>query len=187
MLQSELRRRARPVPPLPVLPIKIIGLDLSLTNTGVAIYDAGFIKTYSLSSRLRGAHRLRDLRDKLRRLLDRHRPDKGGIEGYSFGSTSRHHALGEWGGVAKVELLERGIRSYIGTPSTVKKFITGKGNTPKAQVPLHLREAYGIQVEQEDEADATCVSILIGAHLYGEAFTLTAPQQDALGAVELMV
>lgn len=185
------RLRSRPATPLPILPATIIGLDLSLTNTGVAIYKHGRVETFSVTSPLKGAHRLRDLRDRLRRLLDHHvrwtGTVIGGVEGYSFGSTSRHHAIGEWGGVAKLELLERRVVSYIGTPSTVKKFITGKGNTPKSEVRLHLLQRYGIAVEQEDEADATCVSILIGAFIYGDAFTLTAPQQDALGAVELMV
>jgi Holliday junction resolvasome RuvABC endonuclease subunit len=166
-------------------------LDLSLTNTGIAVYKDGHIETFSIASPLRGTHRLRDLRDRMRRVLDCNvcwtGKVIGGVEGYSFGSTSRHHALGEWGGVAKLELLERGVVSYIGTPTTVKKFITCKGNTPKKEVRLHLRQRYGISVEQEDEADAACVSILIGAFLHGDAFSLTSPQKDALAAVELMV
>lgn len=188
----EPRARKRPIQlGLPRLPESIIGLDLSLTNTGVAIYQDGKIETFSVTSPLKGAHRLQDLRDRLRRVLKWNVRWTGkvvaGVEGYSFGSKSRHHALGEWGGVAKLELLERKIVSYIGPPQTVKKFITERGDTPKKQVPLHLRQRYGIAVEQEDEADAACVSILIGAFLHGDAFSLTPPQQDALAAVELMV
>lgn len=173
---------------LPVLPITIMAGDLSLTNTGVAIYRAGRIETFSITSPLKGAHRLRELRNKWLKLMDAHQPDVVGFEGYSFGSVSRHHAIGEWGGVAKMTTLEQGVRGYIASPKTVKQFMTDNGNANKAEAHLHLANTYGIRIGQEDEADAACVSILIGAYLHGDAFPpFTKPQSKALKAVTLMV
>jgi crossover junction endodeoxyribonuclease RuvC len=189
-------RRTRPLagitpppPLLPVLPVSIAFFDLSLTGTGVALYKDGEITTQLWKSKLKGMARLADLDDRIRTFLMEEYPAAVGVEGYSFGSkNSRAHSIGEWGGVAKMAIMERTrIKAFIASPGTVKKFMTGAGNAAKSEMPLHLFKRYGITVPQEDEADATCGSILIGAHLYASAFTsLTQFQRDAIKGIELM-
>jgi len=183
------RRPVRQPAPLPVLPHVIMGCDLSLTNSGVAIYRAGRITSYSLKSSLKGVARLDDLRLKLRQLIDRERPDIAGIEGYSFASkNSRAHSIGEWGGTAKLLIRDQGIPGYIASPNTVKKFMTGNHQAKKPEMVLHLFKRYGIEITQEDEADAASVSILIGAYQHGASFpNLTAFQFDAFKGLEPLI
>lgn len=184
------RRRivASPAPRLPVLPGSIAFFDLSLTSTGVALYSHGRITTERWQSKLKDVARLAELDDRIRSFLIREYPVAVGVEGYSFGSRhSRAHSIGEWGGVAKLAIRSRPrIQPFIASPSTVKKFMVGSGNAAKSEMPLHLFKRYGIEVSQEDEADAACGSILIGAHLYESAFSLTKQQREALAGVEPM-
>lgn len=179
----------KPVPLLPVLPVSIAFFDLSLTGTGVALYKDGAISTKVWKVKSKGMERLAELDDLMRTFLMEEYPAAVGVEGYSFGSkNSRAHSIGEWGGVAKMAIMERTrIQSFIASPGTVKKFLTGNGNAAKSEMPLHLFKRYGITIPQEDEADAASGSILIGAHLYASAFTsLTQFQRDAIKGIEVM-
>ena len=180
--------RPRAKTPLPILPVTIIGMDLSLTSTGIAVYARGRITTLRLRSKHSGLERLLDLRAQLGAFLYTHKPGLIGIEGYSFGSkNSRAHSIGEWGGVAKLTVSEcrSAPTGYLVSPVTLKKFMTGNHQAKKPEVVLHLFKRYGIEVPQEDEADAACISILIGAHRYADQFpSLTDFQRKALAGVE---
>ena len=174
---------------LPVLYPTIAFFDLSLTGTGVALYKNGEITTELWKSKLKGVERLAELDSMMRSFLMREYPTYVGIEGYSFGSkNSRAHSIGEWGGVAKLAVRSRPrIQAFLCPPTTVKKFITGSGGAAKSEIPLHLYKRYGIDKGQEDEADAASGSILIGAHLYADAFpALTLFQRDAFKGIEPM-
>lgn len=174
---------------LPVLPQAIAFFDLSLTGTGVALYRNGEITTELWQSKLKGVARLAELDSKIRSFLLREYPAYVGVEGYSFGSkNSRAHSIGEWGGIAKMAIRSRPrIQAFLASPATVKKFISGRGDASKSEIPLHLYKRYGIDKGQEDEADAASGSILIGAHLYAEAFpALTLFQRDAFKGIEPM-
>ena len=176
--------------PLPILPAAIMGCDLSLTSTGVSIYEHGLIETFRLRSKHQGVDRLIDLRHQLWVLLDRYRPKSIAVEGYSFGSkNSRAHSIGEWGGVAKLAMIEAcpTAARFIVSPNTLKKFMTGNHQAKKPEMVLHLFKRYAIEVVQEDEADAASISILIGAYRYADQFPhLTDFQRKALGGVEPM-
>lgn len=174
---------------LPVLPQSIAFFDLSLTGTGVALYKHGEITTELWQSKLKGVARLAEMDNWIRSFLMREFPAYVGVEGYSFGSkNSRAHSTGEWGGVAKMAIRARPrITAFIASPATVKKFITGRGQAKKSEIPLHLYKRYGIDKGQEDEADAASGSILIGALIYADAFpALTLSQRDALKGIEPM-
>lgn len=180
-------KRVRTQPPasrLPALPGNVLGLDLSLTCTGWCYYMTnGQIETGHITSTKKGVARLMDLRAKLKALLIRLNPSYVGVEGYSFGSkNTRAHSTGEWGGIARVELIEQQPPGavFVASPSTVKKMITGSSNAEKAVVRLHLNNRYGLFVEHEDEADATSVAITVAAHLWRERFALTKFQEEAL-------
>lgn len=193
MMASPAPRTRRPDgisvhPNLPVLPVSIAFFDLSLTSTGVALYKEDHITTELCTPRTRGVARLKELDDWIRWFLIRECPQFVGVEGYSFASKgSRAHSIGEWGGVAKLAIKSRPrTTSFIASPKTIKKFM-GNGNATKTQMGLWLLEKYGITIMQEDEADAACGSILIGAHLYAGSFaSLTQSQHDAIAGIEPM-
>ncbi len=135
----------------------VIGLDLSLTATGVAWHDG----TNTLKSPCKGMQRLAHLRDHL--LAVCHGPlgltvrvDLVVIEGYSMGTarqSSHAHGLGELGGVVRLSLWEAGVPYVDVPPACLKKYATGAGNSRKEAV-LIAAVKRGAEVRDNNEADA---------------------------------
>jgi Holliday junction resolvasome RuvABC endonuclease subunit len=106
---------------------RIVGLDLSLSATGVAS-DA--VAVYS--SKLRGPARLAAMRDAILRVCDK--PDTVVVvEGYAMGTGRQagSYAIGELGGVVRLALHEAGVPYVEVPPAALKKFATSKGNANK--------------------------------------------------------
>lgn len=103
----------------------IVGLDLSLTATGICDRDGARV----ISSRQRGMTRL----DDIVRLVEAHleRSYTVIVEGYSYASKNQAHQLGELGGVVRWRLWTLGVEYVDVPPSALKKFATGKGNAGK--------------------------------------------------------
>lgn len=111
----------------------IIGLDLSLTATGIATAEG--TRTLKPVSGLVGMARLAAFRSTL--LSECARADLVVIEGYSMGTqrqASHAHALGELGGVVRLALYEAGVPYVDVPPASLKRYATGKGNANKGQV-----------------------------------------------------
>lgn len=109
--------------------MKIAGLDLSLTSTGL-VDGAG--EAHLIGSKQRGLDRLAELRDLI--LDNLAGATLVAIEGYAYGRPNQAHQLGELGGVIRLALHERDIHIANVPPSTVKLWATGKGNAPKDAV-----------------------------------------------------
>lgn len=132
----------------------VVGLDLSLTSTGVATE----LGTLSIAVKSKGCDRLIELREAiLDVVLSLHQPVVC-VEGYSFGSkNSQAHAAGELGGVVRVALWEEGVRFVEIAPTSRAKFATGKGNAGKTEVISAVCAKTGIQWSgkgADDECDA---------------------------------
>lgn len=135
--------------------MNIVGLDLSLTATGVA-KNGGCqtirFKIVKNASELDKVARLRDLG----RLVDREckGADLVVIEGHSFNSQFSHaHSLGELHGVVKVCLFQRDIPFVLVPPASLKKFATGRGNAGKDEV-LSAAIRDGSPASENNAADA---------------------------------
>jgi len=128
-----------------------IGLDLSLTSTGLSARDASL----AIKSKQKGCERLLEIRNRvIQEVLSRPLPIVL-IEGYSFSSRNSHaHALGELGGVVRLALHENGVPYVDVPPNCLKKFATGKGNATKAQVVSAVSARTGSMFDTDDEADA---------------------------------
>lgn len=126
----------------------VVGVDLSLTATGVA--DA--LGAHTFRSACSGWERVDELLTFVWRLT--RACDLIVIEGYSFGSrASQAHALGELGGIVRFELW-KDEDAYADVPPTVlKKFATGKGNAPKDAVLVAAVRA-GFDGDDNNAADA---------------------------------
>jgi len=128
--------------------VRIIGIDLSLTSTGIATPEG----TETYGSKHRGPERLIELRqDVLAACVD---ADFAVMEGYSFGSGARAHSMGELGGVVRVALYENHIPVAIVPPASLKKYATGKGNAPKEAVLAAAVRRSNIEFDSTDLADA---------------------------------
>lgn len=129
---------------------RVVGLDLSLTATGIASPDG---TTTVLATKLRGCERLIDLRDRTRKACEL--ADLVALEGYSFGSRNSHaHALGELGGVVRVALHVASVRFVEVPPSSLKKYATGKGNAGKEEMLAAAIRRLGYDGHDNNEADA---------------------------------
>lgn len=145
----------------------VVGIDPSLTSTGFAYYDSqakchtGRIRP----NNLRDLDRLRFIEGSILKLLAKVEQETGervthvAYEDYAMGkggkgNPGRVFSIGEAGGIMKMALHKAGVSILLVSPGSLKKFITGKGNTPKDEIPYYIAEHWGYNVQQNDEADA---------------------------------
>lgn len=168
----------------------IVGIDLSLTATGIAFADG---TTTTISPRTQGAQRLIDIRDAIGIALDvaDGAPDLVLIEGYAFARTNQAHQVGEIGGIVRVRLYEECLEYpdmgwAIVPPAKLKKFATGTGTATKTAMIVAARERLGFAGLDDNQADALWLRAL-GLALYG-ALPQRLPQThlDALSGIEIM-
>ncbi len=164
-----------------------MGLDLSLTSTGMAVLSDRHLVSYRIKSdRLRGLDRLKQVLDHIVLRVSDVSPKGVALEGYSFGSKNSHaHGLGELGGLVKMSLASMGVPVVIVPPKTMQKIITGTGNgAGKGPVMVALYKRFGIEITQDDQADASALAVVAGIHFGGVSATLPKPNMDALSKVE---
>lgn len=140
----------------------IIGLDLSLSRTGISLFwnDSLEAHTLNIRSAERGMKRLVDLEQKLKFTLYPFREKAFVVfEDYSFGSRGRNlFGLIEWGGVARTAVYKMGVNIITVSPKTLKKFVTGNGNANKEDMMKAVKELWGYEATNNDEADAYSLS-----------------------------
>lgn len=166
-------------------PDLFVGLDLSLTGSGVADLRHGHIQTtlWDKGKKLRGAERLDALEHLLRDKLDvgNDLPLLVGIEGYSYASKNGGERIGEWGGVARLCLHRHQIPYVEISPGQVKKFVLGKGSGAKALVIKELFKRFGVDRDDDNEADAAIIAIITACLVDDTVLQkLTKPQVDVV-------
>lgn len=160
----------------------VVGLDLSLTSTGVSIDD----ETFVIASTNKGMQRLADIRSQLMDLIST--DCLVCVEGYSFASrNSQSHAAGELGGVIRLELWERQI-PYVDIPPTTRaKFATGRGNAGKDEVVSSISAKTGIVwggKGANDRCDAWILQEMGLAHLGQPRYAWPAVNLSALDKID---
>lgn len=139
----------------------VIGLDLSLTSTGIA----GEGWTDHIRTRLRGDERLAQLRHETATFI-RH-ADLVVLEGpsYGHGAMAGHEDLAGLRALVRLYCHGHGIPYAVIPPSSLKLYVTGRGNSGKGEVRTAIAERYGIHTEgpaRYDEADA--YALVAAAH-----------------------
>lgn len=133
----------------------VVGLDLSLTSTGVALMRTGF-RTYRITPEGYGLSRLRLIVDAVREYTD------GAtlvvVEGPSYGSigAGTHERAGLWW-MVQDSLASASIPCAVVPPSNLKKYAVGVGGGPKASKDAVLVAAarrWPTFDGRNDEADA---------------------------------
>ena len=133
--------------------ITVIGLDLSLTSTGICVDGVA----ESLSSQLKGVERLADLAEQVCERVSSTPHAVVCVEGYSFGSrNSQAHAIGELGGVVRYRLWQLGIPVVDIPPTCRAKFATGRGNAGKDEMIASVSQR-GHRPCDDNEADALAI------------------------------
>lgn len=172
---------------LPPTPLRIVGLDLSLTATGVAMVHGESMLTRTIRSKgkaddglLARSVRLHNLAEEVigRACLG----DIVIIEQPAYGQTggSHHDRSGLWWMVMDaltVDMLDERFAEV--TPQGVKMYATGKGNASKSEVLAAVIKRYpAADVANDNEADALVLAA-IGARLAGH------PIEESLPAANL--
>lgn len=160
----------------------VIGLDLSLTSTGVAGVDWA----EALKPRHKGHRRLSWLRSEI---WDRTKnADLVVVEGpaYGRGSQAGHHELSGLWWMITHDLWRRDLPYAVCPPKVRAMYATGSGNAGKGEVRDGVRRHFGVECDgasRYDKADAVTMAVL-GAHWLGYPVAdLPASHTRALGSV----
>lgn len=164
--------------------LSIVGLDLSLTSTGVAMDDGTFV----IASKEKGDARLDDISIRIISALAPHYGRYVVIEGYAFAKRTTHaFSQGELGGIVKRNLREYQI-PYVLVPPTVRaKFATGRGNAGKSEVVSAISAKLGqvfVGGGADDEVDAWVLREMGLQHFGLSDLKWPAKNMEALEKVE---
>lgn len=146
--------------------MKYVGLDIS-TKTGIAIINPDHpkgvtVSTKQVTSTKTGMDRAHDIWNQVSILMNEAMPDhyafstsfKIIIEGYGFVRTQNLVPLIEIGTVMRYNLWTDGYKYIDVPPTSLKKFVTGKGNVKKEQMLKEVFKRFHIDCYSSDEADA---------------------------------
>lgn len=135
----------------------VVGLDLSLTGTGIALSD-GTVRT--VSSKPSGDAPI----DETRRLMSAADavmafvPDSAelvAIEGLAFAANRSHHsAVVGMHHMVRERLARKGIPFCLVAPTSLKKFISKDGKCPKELIIMEVFERWGVKCRDNNQSDA---------------------------------
>ena len=144
----------------------MVGIDPSLTNYGVSFIgvESGDHTTALYKPEHTGPRRLFELWEFATLVVNTAETTFGVaeylMEGYSFGSKSQAHKIGEGVGATKLALVmryggdEKLAFPTLVSPQALKKYATGKGNGDKNVVLKRVYQKWGADFDSDDMADA---------------------------------
>ncbi|MGW8144755.1 MAG: crossover junction endodeoxyribonuclease RuvC [Anaerolineales bacterium] len=147
-----------------------IGIDPGTAITGygvlreepdgsLSVIDYGVIET---SPNEAMPQRLVQLYQKLKNVIDLHKPQSGAVEKLFFARNVRTAlSVGQARGVALLALAEAGVELSEYSPNEVKQAVTGYGGADKHQVQSMVQALLGLDriPQPDDAADALAVAI----------------------------
>ncbi len=162
--------------------MNVIGIDPSLTSTGVVVLTNDGVFSERVRSKKQGIYRAMEIADRVAELIIIHRANVAYIEGYSFGSMGQAlYQIGELGGLLRERFCEIYGNDEVVPfdwkeipPTQVKKFCTGKGNAKKEDMKLHTYKRWGVEFRSNDEVDAFVLAKI------AEAMEAVTPDHDKL-------
>lgn len=167
----------------------VLGLDLSLTSTGMAEIIEGAPRAWSIKPppAHRGHDRLHWLVDTIWATACEY---EGGhlvvVEGPSYGSQASgrgHERAGLWW-LLTHQLWSNGIEMAVVSPAALKKYATGKGNAGKDEVLMATARRFPDFDGGNDAADALWLAAMGADHAGVPIVTVPAPHRQALAKVE---
>lgn len=142
--------------------MRVLGLDPGLTCAGFGLVDEEGGTTRAIAyGAIRTARdavplRLSSLYDRLRALVDEHRPDAVAVERVLFNANTRTAmSVGQAAGIALLVAAQCGCEVAEYTPNEVKLAVTGDGAADKGQMQLMVGRLLSIDPPSPpDAADA---------------------------------
>lgn len=156
---------------------KILGLDLSITCTGVA--GAGWTDAIKPPDAKKADIHTRI--DFIVRRLHEFLPgiELVALEGISFGSPDTNRQIAGLNWIVRRELWKRGVPFASVPPASLKQFISGKGNAAKADVVREVTRRFPWFQGGEDEADAVVLAGMAAERVGQPIVELPKAQREA--------
>src|SRR2546423_11828324 len=148
--------------------MRVIAIDASLRNTGVAIVDANngkprplYFGTIHNKTAMRPSSCLVSIRDRLVELIRVHQPDCCALESVIYVQSYKTAIiLGAARGAAILAAAERGLPVFEYAPKRIKQATVGRGTADKGQVAFMIRALLGLTTTPgPDEADALAIGL----------------------------
>jgi crossover junction endodeoxyribonuclease RuvC len=148
--------------------MRVLAIDASLRNTGVAIIDANNGKARALyfgtihnASSLLSSSCLVAIRDRLSELIHEHGPDCCALESVIYVQSYKTAiSLGAARGAAILAAAEHGLPVFEYAPRKIKQATVGRGAAGKDQVAFMVRALLGLaQTPKPDAADALAIGL----------------------------
>lgn len=175
--------------------MNVIGLDLSLVATGfINLIDGKLEKKILIKSKPSGPKPTDELK-RLQGILANITDEVGitneigkfpfidmvAIEGlaYMAKNTTSLVQLAALNYFVRERLYVFNIPFVIVAPTTLKKFVTGKGNSPKDVIMLEIYKRYGVSIMDNNLADAYGLARIAEA-LLNNKIKLNKPQQEVI-------
>lgn len=153
----------------------VMGLDPSLTSTGIVLLNDGQIeiaRTTKNQPDIGTVARVLAIVKEIEKIINHPNipPDLVVIEGFSFGSTGRSLFDTAYLGWRIRESLESfrerdNIPWIEVSPAQLKQFATGKGNAPKEVVLQQVYKRWGVELRDNNQADAFTLAKIGEAYL----------------------
>lgn len=176
----------------------IVGIDLSLTSTGIAAFETDTREMFTTAVCSTGhkkdplsahAARCRDMADRIIAEVDNCSPVMVVIESAYFNTgaadTSAHRRAGLWWAVI-TELITRYPVAEV-APSTLKKFVAGTGRASKEAMILAMAGRFGegvlVKGSRDDTADAAGLAAMGGYAAGIESMPRTAARNATIVSV----
>ena len=167
-----------------------LGIDLSINATGLVLLDgrdegphAIFEQEIKMTGE--GIAKKHAIVEQIIGEIESWEPDRIVVEGYSLGKNMNSTIpLVEVGALLRYALYASGRRWMDPNAPQLKKFATGKGNSPKDVVMMHVLKRWGHESKTNNTADAyvlACMGLAHANRLKG----VTLDQRTIVGNVKL--
>jgi crossover junction endodeoxyribonuclease RuvC len=148
--------------------MRVLAIDASLRNTGVAVVDADNGKACALyygtihnASSRRPSSCLVEIRERLAELIREHTPDCCALEAVIYVQSYKTAILlGAARGAAILAATENGLPVFEYAPTRIKQATVGRGAAGKNQVAFMVRALLGLtETPEADAADALAIGL----------------------------
>jgi len=138
-----------------------VGIDQSYSGFAITLINDTGHRTTVYKPTSAGIARLAELRQHLDSTLKGYTVIDVAIEGYAFGSQMAN-MLGELGGMVKLALYDKHLYPLIVPPTSLKKYVTGKGNgVSKSQMLLQVYKTWDVEFSDDNAADSYSLARLV--------------------------
>ena len=148
--------------------MRVLAIDASLRNSGVAIIEANGSKARALyfgvihnPGPVKSSSCLVAIHDRLAELIHQHEPDCCALESVIYVQSYKTAIiLGAARGAAILAAAERGLPVFEYPPTRIKQATVGRGNADKNQVAFMIRAMLGLtETPGPDESDALAIGL----------------------------